>query len=208
MLVAEFVNISTWIVKLLFFVGLLPQIYINYKLRSTSGMSDWMLLGYFNGYLLTTFYVFCLDLPPSYKLMVPLSLFAVFLLVIQRFSYDKDRQGSIRYYVVSIAFAMIALVLAFKHPTFVGHLSGWLAVGIWTLYQIPQVAKIYHEKSVVGYSFLLVTAIGLGNFAEVITAYVLDLPGQTIVSSLRGIIIYLIFLVEFIVYRRRKQKIG
>ena len=196
-----FFDITTWAIKILFWAGLLPQLLMNCRQQSTRGMSGFMLWGYFNGYLTATFYVFCLNLPFAYKFMIPFSLLTVSVMVAQRFIYDKDF-GQLRYYVVSILVGLVGIPLAFSHAALVGNLFGWASVSIWALYQLPQIYKIYFEKTVVGFSFLLVSTIGIANLIETSIAAGYGLPTQSILSGLRGGLIYAVFCVQFLLYRK------
>ena len=196
-----FFDITIWAIKILFWAGLLPQLFLNYKQHSTRGMSGVMLWGYFNGYLTATFYVFCINLPLAYKFMIPVSLLTVSVMVVQRFIYDKDF-GQLRYYVASVFLSSIGLLFMFSHTTLVGNLFGWASVLIWAGYQLPQIYKIYFEKTVVGFIFLLVSAIGIANLIETGIAAGYGLPTQSVLSGLRGGLIYAVFCSQFLLYRK------
>ena len=200
-------NAFSWFIRSLFWVGLLPQIILNYKYRTTKGISDLMLLGYLTGYISATYYVICLNLPIQYRVMVPLSLATVFIMVLQRLFYDRSVKALLLY-SGSMLLAFLAIPLAFKYTNFAGHFFGWIAVVIWTIYQIPQIVKIYFQKSIIGFSFFLVTAVGLGNIIECIFAYFAGFPDQSIVSGLRGGLIYAIFVVQFALYRRNGKSVS
>ena len=43
-------EIIPWIVNICYVGALIPQIFLNYKVKSTRGLSDLYLLGYLNGY--------------------------------------------------------------------------------------------------------------------------------------------------------------
>jgi|SaaInlLV_10m_DNA_2_1039722.scaffolds.fasta_scaffold08317_3 uncharacterized protein with PQ loop repeat len=206
MLTKEFwVETISWMVRSLFWVGLIPQLFLNYKHRTTRGISGFMLFGYFTGYLASTFYVFCLKLPIQYKVMIPLSLLTASVLVFQRLYYDKCYKALV-FYLAGMVGAIAILPLAFKYTAEVGHFFGWMAVFLWATYQIPQVFKIYFSKSVIGFSFFLVTAIGIGNIIEGALSIINDLPDQSVVSGVRGGIIYMVFCIQFLLYRRHQKK--
>ncbi|MCK4517520.1 PQ-loop repeat-containing protein [Candidatus Babeliales bacterium] len=196
-----FFDITTWAIKILFWAGLLPQLLLNRRQHSTRGMSGLMLWGYFNGYLMATFYVFCLNLPIAYKFMVPVSLLTVSVMVAQRFIYDKDF-GQLWYYAGSLIIGFIGIPLAFSNAALVGNLFGWASVFIWAFYQLPQIFKIYFEKRVVGFSFLLVSAIGIANLTETGIAVWFGFPTQSVLSGLRGGLIYAVFCTQFMLYRK------
>lgn len=197
-------EVGTWVIRVLYWGGLVPQLILNYKHHSVQGVSDFMLLGYFNGYLFLTYYVSCLDFPTAYRIMVPLTLMTVMVMVVQRFVYDKN-WGKIGYFVASLLFALVSIPFAFKYTNVIGNLFGWAAMITFALYQFPQLFKVYFEQSVMGFSFLLVTAIGIGNMIETIIAVTFGFPPQSVFGGLRGIFIYVFFCIEFLIYGKRAR---
>lgn len=146
-------NIFTWIAHSLFFLGILPQIVLNYRLKSTNGLSDLLLIGYFNGYVSYLYYTFCLGFPLAYKVILPMATAAVIFMVFQRFLYlDKLTQKDkslLALYIFNFLFALSLIPLATKYPIYVGHFFGWLMMLIWATYQIPQVFKVFLDRSLV-----------------------------------------------------------
>ena len=204
MLTREFIaHLVIWASHILFWVAMLPQVRLNYKLKSTGGLSDLMLIGYFNAYIAYMIYTFCLGLPLAYKVMVTLCWLTVIVMVFQRFYYGKRCKADkslLRVYGANVLGACTFIPVAIKYPLTVGHAAGWVMVAIWAVYQIPQILKIYRSKSVWGYSFWLPSLIGIGDLIEGIAAIVLGLPLQTIMSDFRGFAVYLIFCVQFWLY--------
>lgn len=196
-----------WVVNISFIVAVLPQIYLNYKEKTTQGLSDFYLVGYFNGYAINFLYVFALNFHLAYKVRAILAVFAIGIMLWQRFTYDSD---FLNFKIKSLYFGdflllTIASLLIFLYPTTGGNIAGWALVGIWTFYQLPQIFKVYKDKSVVGFSFILVSFIGIGNIIELIVAYFMKFPMQTQLIAIRGIIIYAIFLMQFWNYKFKSQ---
>lgn len=190
-------------VNVFFWAALIPQVILNFKLRTTRGLSDLMLFGYFNGYITYIYYVFCFNLPIAYKIMVPLSFMTMMVILVQRFVYEQAYRRDTKLlmlYLVNGCLAILIIPHAFAHTRFIGNVTGWIEIVIWAIYQIPQVLKVRVNKSVVGLSFLLVTLIGFGDLIELLVAIVLRLPVQTIVNGFRGVFIYLVFCVQFLLY--------
>ncbi|MFH1461571.1 MAG: PQ-loop repeat-containing protein [bacterium] len=196
-----------WVVNISFVFAVMPQIYLNYKEKTTRGLSDLYLVGYFNGYAINFLYVFSLNFNLAYKVRAIAAVFAVGYMLWQRFSYDSDflnlKIKSL--YLADFLLIFLAGLLIFMDPFKGGHIAGWALVGIWTFYQLPQVIKIYKSKSVAGFSFVLVSLIGIGNTVELIMSFILKLPIQTHLIALRGIIIYLIFITQFITYGKKQK---
>ena len=82
-------NIIPWISEFAFFIALLPQIILNYRMKSTSSLSNLFLIFYFAAYAINVFYIFGLNLPFAYKVLSPLCVVAVLIVIIQKFYYDR-----------------------------------------------------------------------------------------------------------------------
>lgn len=195
---------SLWIVNALYFIAICFQIYRNYKERSVKGLSDLMLFGYVCAYVAQIFYVFTMNLPTSCQVMIPLCLWAVVIMVVQRFIY-RFGKGYMHTFVLSYIFfltvVIIAVPIAYHYRHLVGEISGWIAFVLWAVYQIPQMIKIYHEKSTKGFSLSFVVTMTLAGIVELISSLILKLPLASIVTIVRGIIFNGIFLAQFYVYR-------
>lgn len=198
-----------WVINISFIFAVFPQIILNKKRKTTKGLSDLYLVSYFNGYAVNLFYVFSLNFNLAYKTRAILAIFAVGYLLWQRFYYDSNflnLKTKILYFG-DFLLLIISGLLILQYPINGGNIAGWALVGIWTFYQLPQILKIYKTKSVAGFSFLLVTLIGIGNIIELLMAFVLKLPIQTYLIDLRGIIIYVIFILQFYLYSANHKNI-
>jgi uncharacterized protein with PQ loop repeat len=197
----------TWVVNISFIFAVLPQIILNRKRQTTKGLSDLYLVSYFNGYAVNFFYVFSLNFNLAYKTRAILAVLAVGYMLWQRFYYDFDFLNlKVKVlYLGDFLLLLIAGLLILLNPLNGGHVAGWVLVGIWTFYQFPQILKIHKTKSVVGFSFLLVSLIGIGNIVELLVAFLLKLPFQTHLIALRGIFVYLIFFTQFYLYSSNKK---
>lgn len=190
-----------WLVYGIYCFGLLPQIFLNYKLKNATGMADGMLFGYFAGYTTQLFYVFALNLPLAYKVMVPMSCMVVIIMMIQRFYYNRTSFTQI------LSFGMIMVFLITYTPYFLmsdmpgGAAFGWASALIWGVYQIPQILKLYRQKSFKGFSFVFISLMAVALSLEFTSALILDLPLQTVISNIRGLVIYCIFFIQFLRYR-------
>lgn len=187
-----------WLVNILYVVGILPQIYLNYRLKTVRGLNDFMLLGYFLGYIFNVFYVHFYKinpLPVPYKVMMPCGLALIVVLITQRFYYNGYKSlGWLFSIYVFISIATILLIpFGLQYPDYVGGNSGWIAGVIWTIYMLPQMFKIYTEKSVKGFSFAFISILAVGVFIEFVLAIIRGFPWQTVFMALRGIVGYFIF---------------
>ena len=193
-----------WIVNFFYFVGLFPQIYLNYKSKSTQGLSDLLILGYFDGYLAYFIYAYFFEFPIAYRMLLPVAVLASLVLIYQRFFYQRDGLGKSNNYIYYINFLLMIFFGIFLYllPMKAANIAGWISTAIWYLYLIPQVIEIYLRKTVKGFSFLLVLFVGLGGVADFSVAILYSLPIQIILIGLRGIAFFFIFAAQFWIYRK------
>ena len=198
----NFNSFFPWIAQIFFFLAFWPQIILNFKRKSTHGLSDFLFIGYFYGYSFYMLYAYCLNLPLAHKIMIPLGFFAILILIFQRFYYSESKDNGLRlFFKLSILFFAILTIFAIKHSSFIGHISGWLMMFIFAIYQFPQIFKNYKNKSIQGLSFGLVSIIGFGNFTEFVVALFLGLPAQTYINNLNGILVYAVYLRQFLKFK-------
>ncbi|MBD3231961.1 hypothetical protein GF322_04880 [Candidatus Dependentiae bacterium] len=206
---AFFAKSIVWVSHILFCVALLPQIWVNYKLKSTRGLSDFLIIGYLNGYISYVYYSYLLGLPLAYKVMVPLATFFMLIIAFQRFFYANYTQRKDKYflafYVFNLAIAIFLMPIAFRDRLSFGYFFGWTMMLVWATYQIPQVVKVFLDKSVHGFSFSLVSLVAFGDMIELIVAIILKLPVPTLLNDFRGILIYLIFSFQFWRYKESQH---
>lgn len=199
-------HLATWIINIAFWISLIPQVFLNFKLKSTEGLSDSMIYFYFVGYITYCYYIFCCGLPYAYKLFGPICFLTTLVMVAQRFIYQqryKTDSFLLLVYAIHMCMAIVLLPFSWWYPRVVGSVTGWIQVIIWIFYQTPQVYKVHRSRSVVGFSFLLVSFIALGELIEILIAVGLRLPTQTIVNGTRGMLMYVIFCVQFWLYRKK-----
>ena len=202
---------SMWVVNCIYFLGVIPQIVMNWKTKSTAGLSRIMLYGYVLAYIFQITYTYCLDMPRSYKVMLPISLCAVLVIVAQRLYYAThlDRRSAIKKYAGILLIALLLALLGHRYPLIVGMYAGWIAMIIWSVYMLPQGLKMHANKSVVGFSFGYATIMTLGGLLESTSAWLLSDGGVTywplIFNGFRGLLGYLMFCVEFLLYGKKNN---
>ncbi|MBY0353651.1 PQ-loop repeat-containing protein [Candidatus Babeliales bacterium] len=199
------ISILAWISLLSFAVSFLPQIVKNYRLKTTIGLSNVYLLSYLTAYITCIYYVFHCDLLAAYKVFVPLELLGLFIIIGQRFAYEGFAQHK-RFFAIVGALSFVGLAsfpLGMWWPLEFGMTCGWISSIFFLTYQIPQVLKIFRQKSVHGFSFLFVSIIGLGTILELVVSFAKPLPVPTQFMAIRGLAFYIIFCLQFYLYRTR-----
>ncbi len=136
----------------------------------------------------------------SLQIGCPYELFLVF----QRFYYahlDGSRESFVKLFGMIFLFSLCVSFFVLKYTVDAGRIFGWLSATVWTVYQIPQIMKIYMSKSTKGLSFAFVLIMGLGVSLEFFSSIVLRLPWPTIFSCFRGMLAYFVFITQFLIYR-------
>ncbi len=166
---------------------MLPQVVTNYYEKSANGLSTLFVIGYLNGFIAQNFYIFSLDLPIGYKIFCPVQFGILLVIVFQRLYFENfsDKRLAILCCAnLLFAASMIPLLNSFKFQ--VGFWSGWAALILFSLSQVPQLFKVYTKKSVQGFSLLFIVVTGFGAILELTSGILLSLPLQTLFAALRN----------------------
>jgi uncharacterized protein with PQ loop repeat len=198
-----------WIPFTIYYFSGIPQILLNYKNRSTAGLSYRMVFFDYTGAMTTTIYSFLLGLPFACLVMEPLCMLNIGTLVFQCFYFCRVAQAR-RFLVASYSALHLVtlgmLVVAWWHPTEIGKAMGWISVVIQLFTQLPQVLKNKARRSVQGLSFAYVSLLGFAGVLEVIISFMLQLPIQNLLNGIRAVGYYLILCSQFYLYRIRQSK--
>ncbi|MCK4265470.1 PQ-loop repeat-containing protein [Candidatus Babeliales bacterium] len=194
---------SVWIVNSIYLTGMFPQIFLNYKLKTTKGLSNWMLLGATFGYVLYWYHIYLESFPAAYQVMVPLGFSTSIFMILQSFYYDGCSHRRYFCYLSLLIGFIGALIfpLALKYPEKVSEICGWVYTFIWLIYMIPQILKIYVQKSTRGFSFAFITFFAVGVLIEFIAAFFIELSLPIVLNCLRALAGYVIFCMFFYIYR-------
>ena len=191
-----------WISQCCYVICLIPQIIKNIRLRTASGLSDFLLLGFLNGYFAMFYYLFCLGLPLPYKVMNVFQLTVLLILILQRVYYDESH-AHIKFEKIlggNILGMFILIPMALYSSQQVGEICGWCASAFFCISYIFQIIKNFSTKNVTGLSYAFVGITVFGIVLELIAANILSLPLQTHVSLWRALTGCGIFMVQFWLY--------
>lgn len=198
-------NILIWVAQFLYTICYIPQIAINYKLKTGKGLSDLFLLAYLNMFITLLFYAFCTGLPPAYKFFYPLQTAAMLVIIFQRLWYDNTSSAKAYWlmYAINIAIPLVLIPYAAGNCNVVGQVTGWTFFIISIISQLPLVIKIYSTKSVQGISFAFLLITGIAGMVEFYVALKLGLPIQTVLGASRVILFFIIFCIQFLLYKNK-----
>ncbi len=198
------------IVSNLFFISsLIPQILLNYKIKSTNGLSTVFILTLLNSGYFYLIYSFANNLPIGYKIINIIYTFLVSFIIFQRFKYSQNNlDKEIKFFSIFILnifiLFFIGYLIYFKFYSY-AYLIGWIPVGIGFWKKLPQIFKIYRNKSVHGFSFYFILISLSANFCEISANFLLNIPIPLIVNNFRGILVNLVFLGQFFIYRNNQN---
>ena len=201
----EFIcNSVIWIIKIIFLFSVFPQIVLNYKLKTARGLSDLFILGSLAGQTSYIGYAFYANLPLVYKIMNPIYSASLLFLAIQRLYYTNvvDRKKILFFYISIFSVMSFLMVLAFNGNSFAGSFLGWFPMGTGFFKKLPQIFKIYLQKTIKGFSFGFILLNITAYIFEMFAAIFLNLPLQVIANDLKNIFLFSIFLFQFFLYSK------
>lgn len=183
-----------------------PQILTNYKIKSAQGMSDAFIWCYFTGYLLMILYVYGQPFSYPYRIMVPVETVLMSIVVWQRFYYDGIAKSKIftSAMIASTIGTLLAGIFIPTHGLSIAATTGWLALVVFTINQIPQLLKIASSQSTYGFSFLFITFTVTAQICELIGGAITHVPAPTLVMAARGLFVYAIYVYFFRKYGTKR----
>ena len=203
----SWIDVVAWVSLFFYFICFIPQIIENFRIKSTRGLSRISLVAYFVGYLAMLYYIFLLDLLLPYKVVVPLEFACMAVIALQRFHYEGIFTDKMFFACItsSVAVAIFIFPLVWVCPLALGAVCGWISLAGFLIHPVPQIIKVYHEKSVEGFSFGFVTLLAIAVTCELMVALVRGLPIQTVFMALKGLFFYVIFCWQFWRYSKRNK---
>ena len=164
---------------------------------------DLFLLAYLHSYATALLYIFGLNLPMAYKLLVPTAALGVAMIIVQRIIYEAHvhRIKFLVLYLCNIAVYLPIIYFFLRNPATSGMLWGWINLVLSIVNLVPQIITIQQTKSVNGFSYSFVLLSALGGICELISAGLLNLPLQSSLMGMKNIFFFLIFSIQFLLYR-------
>ena len=199
-----FANFLILLANSIFVFSLIPQISLNHRIKSTKGLSDFFILITLNCQFIYLIYTFIADLPLIYKIINPIYAVLVLIIIFQRFYFlDKSNseKGVLRFYGFNVcALIFFAKFIFDGHPDFAYQLIWFpIMIGLWK--KVPQIFKVYQTKSVYGFSLLFIILSCSSCLLETFAGIILDLPLPVLLNGTKGILINLIFIIQFWLYK-------
>jgi len=198
------IELLSWMALICYSLCYIPQIIENYRFKSTSGLSNIFVLTIFLSHVPLLYYTFMFDFLWSYKVMVPIESILVSLIFFQRFYYDSIFTD--KHFLLGLLFFVFGMIfILFSTRYFcvcsAAKTCGWLSCGLFMINPWPQIMHVYTTKSVRGFSFAYALITGGAALCEIIVVYARGLPVQTFCMASKGFLVFLIFSVQFYLYR-------
>lgn len=187
--------------------SIIPLIQENYRLKTARGLSDGLVMGFFNAFIAMLFYFCCLGLPVSYRISVTIQAIFVGIIIGQRFWYDSFSHKKLLggFYIANFVTAIAIIPMAFTWPHQVGNIAGWAGLVLVIANRIPQIIKIEREKSVYGFSYQFALLLGIAAVMEIAIVLWYHLPVQTLLTGSWALLSFFIFTWQFYRFSWNKQ---
>jgi len=200
-------NIST----LIYFIWFVPQLILNFKRKTTSGLSIWMHAILFLGYLADLMYGFGQHLPIQYRLVTMVGLVSLCLEHYQFGRYGlKQHRDKLVYTGLTVFFSILFIFVIINlfidtHSNAYYNVAGFVSSFCWFAFVWPQVIKNFKHKSTRGLSTKFVALAVATGVLDTITAYALNWPLPSKISAPIGLVQKSLLLSQCFYYDRKTK---
>lgn len=202
-------EISLSISSVIYFVWFIPQIWENFRRKSTEGLSLWMHGLLLLGYSIDLMYGFGRHMQWQYCAVTIVGLFFLFIQHYQFAHYDlKSKTEYWNYIILSclVACALLFSILnitVFHHNKWYYDKAGYVESACYFTYVIPQIIKNYRKKSAVGLSNWFVAFSILLSVLDLISAVTLHWDRPSLLMPSIDMIKKLILVFQIVYYSMR-----
>ena len=195
-------NAAGYVSSTIWLCVLLPQLYLNYKRKSTLGLSLLWALANFTASFINLFFVFRLGLPLFSKVMAVYMPVVESLLLGQFVCYGTAPYSHcfwITWTLACLIWLFTALLSLFV-PASVTKLE-WVAIALWSIELFPQLFLNFRRSSTSGQATLSVMLSFVGKTTDFLAAYLLDMPLQTAILAYFSSTTAYLNILQFFYYR-------
>jgi len=203
----SFAQMVIWVPLLFYWFGTVALVIRNARISSTDGISYVFIFLWHVGVSCGFLYVFFLNLPFAYKVVVPLQLLTIHLLIVQEWYYAssrKTRKSLFFLHGLATCVFFISAVSGYWFPIIIGHTAGWIMTGVLAITHIPQMIKVWFRQTTYGYSLWSILWCICAELLELSAVIVLQLPVQSLINVSRRLAIDTTQLFQFYLYRKNK----
>ncbi len=201
-------EITLSISSAIYFVWFLPQIYLNFKRKSTEGFSLWMHGLLLLGYSADLLYGFGRHMQWQYRAVTIVGLLCLFVQHTQFYRYGlKTKYFTLNYLFLSLL-TMIVFTYAVLNFTVLHHgkkyydIAGFISDMCWASYVFPQIIKNYRLKSTKGLSVAFVAISILLSFLDITSTFALHWDWPSVLSECVTLLKKSILVFQMVYYVR------
>lgn len=201
-------NACGYISNCIWFLVLLPQLYKNYKRKSTEGLSLIWAFCNFTASLINVFFVFFINVPTFSKVGGIYMPILEFLMLIQSFIYHnvlfiKKIYCLIFFTIIWIIIILIEILKPFGINT--NSKLVWISIILWSIETFPQVFLNMKNKSVISQSKVSLILTFIGKTTDFISQYSLIMPQQYVYMTYFSSTLAYINIFQLILYHVKKR---
>ncbi|KAH3758081.1 cystinosin-like [Pelomyxa schiedti] len=176
-------NVAGYCSTVIWLLVLLPQLYKNWKRKSTAGLSPWWATANFTASLCNIFFVFRNDLPLYSKISAVYFVVIEACLLLQFLWYWKARVSLRAALACGGAIASFSVLLVEGLVPSVTNPFQWISTVLWATELFPQLYLNFLLESTDGQSAVSITITLIGKTTDFISGYFLDMPPQVLVMT-------------------------
>ncbi|MCX7125564.1 MAG: PQ-loop repeat-containing protein [Gammaproteobacteria bacterium] len=187
-------EITLSISTVVYFIWFLPQIWLNFKRKSTKGLSLWMHGLLLLGYCADLLYGFGREMQWQYRMVTITGLFFLLIQHYQfwRYSLNDNKRTRKATHINFILLSSMVLILLFyavfnftvdHHSKQYYDIAGFISDICWMTYLFPQIIKNYLAKSVVGLSVGFVVIDIILSCLDMTSTFALHWDWPSVVSA-------------------------
>jgi hypothetical protein len=201
-------NICGYISNCIWFLVLLPQLYKNYKRKTTEGLSLIWAFCNFTASLINVFFVFFINVPIFSKVGGVYMPILEFLILIQFFIYHnvsfmKKMYCTIFFIIIWIIIILIEILKPFGFDT--NSKLVWISIILWSIETFPQVFLNMKNKSIMSQSKISLILTFIGKTTDFISQYSLIMPQQYVYMTYFSSTLAYINIFQLILYHVKKR---
>ncbi|EKD77091.1 MAG: putative membrane protein [uncultured bacterium] len=202
-------EITLSISSIIYFIWFLPQIVLNFKRKSTDGLSLWMHGLLLLGYSADLLYGFGRHMQWQYRAVTMVGLICLFVQHCQFARYGLKTKIARDNFIFLSVLVFIVFSYAMLNFTLLHHgkqyydIAGLVSDVCWMTYLFPQIIKNWREKSTQGLSvWFVILSIVLG-FLDMTSALSLHWDFPSIANSSIGLLKKAILIFQIFYYQRK-----
>lgn len=192
---------------IVYFLWFIPQISLNFRRKSTDGLSFWMHGLLLIGYSADLLYGFGRDMQWQYRMVTIVGLIFLFIQHAQFARYGLHTRTQKNSFILLSVFIALLLVYAILNFTLLHHdkkyydIAGFISDLCWMTYLFPQIIKNYTRKSTVGLSIGFVVIDIVLSFLDITSTFTLHWDWPSMLGVCVDIVKKSILLFQIVYYR-------